>query len=278
MADTKISALTAATTPLAGTEVLPIVQSGVTKKVAVSDLTAGRDVSVKALTATDTITTASSSAIFFKGTRVASGTGMQMIGDGGGPLYQPIGVDAHQFYDITGGQRYMLINSSGVTADKGNFIIGTAGKGIADSAGTQRVYVNTSGVGIGGAAFANAQTFAVFGKSSLTAGAAGNTSTEGVQQTTSITTAKTIFTSVEQNLSSAAAALVYVYGNNNAGAGFLDIVATTPNGTPTVVHSITITGSPAARTYTMSTYDLQLAMASGTYNTLARCMTIGLPF
>jgi len=42
MADTKISALTAATTPLAGTEVLPIVQSGTTKKVSVADLTAGR--------------------------------------------------------------------------------------------------------------------------------------------------------------------------------------------------------------------------------------------
>ena len=37
MADKKISALTAATTPLAGTEVLPIVQSGATVKVAVSD-------------------------------------------------------------------------------------------------------------------------------------------------------------------------------------------------------------------------------------------------
>jgi hypothetical protein len=45
MADTKISALTAATVPLAGTEVLPIVQSGTTKKVPVSDLTAGRAVS-----------------------------------------------------------------------------------------------------------------------------------------------------------------------------------------------------------------------------------------
>jgi hypothetical protein len=49
MADTKISALTAATTPLAGTEVLPIVQSGTTKKVAVSDLTAGRNVSADSL-------------------------------------------------------------------------------------------------------------------------------------------------------------------------------------------------------------------------------------
>ena len=39
MADKTISALTAATTPLAGTEVLPIVQSSSTKKVAVNDLT-----------------------------------------------------------------------------------------------------------------------------------------------------------------------------------------------------------------------------------------------
>jgi hypothetical protein len=34
MSDKKISELTASTTPLAGTEVLPIVQSGVTKKLA----------------------------------------------------------------------------------------------------------------------------------------------------------------------------------------------------------------------------------------------------
>lgn len=50
MADSKISALPAATTPLAGTEVLPIVQGGVTDKVSVANLTAGRDIS--ALSAT----------------------------------------------------------------------------------------------------------------------------------------------------------------------------------------------------------------------------------
>jgi hypothetical protein len=49
MADLKISQLTGATTPLAGTEVLPIVQSSSTKKVAVSDLTAGRTVSMSSL-------------------------------------------------------------------------------------------------------------------------------------------------------------------------------------------------------------------------------------
>ena len=51
MADKKISALTAASTPLAGTEVLPIVQSGSTVKVAVSDLTAGRAVSATSVAA-----------------------------------------------------------------------------------------------------------------------------------------------------------------------------------------------------------------------------------
>jgi len=49
MADLKISALTASTTPLAGTEVLPIVQSGTTKQVSVANLTAGRAVSASTL-------------------------------------------------------------------------------------------------------------------------------------------------------------------------------------------------------------------------------------
>jgi hypothetical protein len=52
MADTKISALTASTTPLAGTEVLPIVQGGVTKQVSVANLTAGRALSATELTLT----------------------------------------------------------------------------------------------------------------------------------------------------------------------------------------------------------------------------------
>jgi hypothetical protein len=42
MADLKISALPAATTPVGGTEVLPIVQSSTTKKVSIDNLTKGR--------------------------------------------------------------------------------------------------------------------------------------------------------------------------------------------------------------------------------------------
>ena len=52
MANSKISALPASTTPLAGTEVLPIVQSGTTKQVSVADLTAGRAVSAASLALT----------------------------------------------------------------------------------------------------------------------------------------------------------------------------------------------------------------------------------
>ncbi len=44
MADVKISGLPASTTPLAGTEVLPIVQGGTTKQVSVTNLTSGKTV------------------------------------------------------------------------------------------------------------------------------------------------------------------------------------------------------------------------------------------
>jgi hypothetical protein len=54
MADTKISALPASTTPLAGTEVLPIVQSSTTKQVSVANLTAGRSFDALGMTLTST--------------------------------------------------------------------------------------------------------------------------------------------------------------------------------------------------------------------------------
>lgn len=53
MADKKISALASASTPLAGTEVLPIVQSGATVQVSVANLTAGRAVGSAGGTFTD---------------------------------------------------------------------------------------------------------------------------------------------------------------------------------------------------------------------------------
>ena len=54
MADSKISALPASTVPLAGTEVLPIVQSSTTKQVSVANLTAGRSFDALGMTLTST--------------------------------------------------------------------------------------------------------------------------------------------------------------------------------------------------------------------------------
>ena len=80
MADKKISALTAASTPLAGTEVLPIVQSGATVKVAVSDLTAGRAMAALSLT-TATVQATNSGGLALKN---SGGTTQMLLGAGGG--------------------------------------------------------------------------------------------------------------------------------------------------------------------------------------------------
>lgn len=93
-------------------------------------------------------------------------------------------------------------------------------------------------------------------------GAGGGTAatTQCAQTTTAITTAKTI-ASLEN------AGLILVCGSDGAGNDFLDLLISGNTGSPTVISSKTTAGSPAARTYTISSFNLQLAMASGTYTT-----------
>jgi len=76
MADVKISALPAATTPVAGTEVLPIVQSGTTKKLTIADVTAGRAMSASSLTLTSPLAVASGGT----GATTSTGTGSVVLG------------------------------------------------------------------------------------------------------------------------------------------------------------------------------------------------------
>lgn len=68
-----------------------------------------------------------------------------------------------------------------------------------------------------------------------------------------------------------------ITGDDGSGNAFLDRVAVEegPAATRTVLESQTIKGSPAARTYAMSTTNLQLSMASGTYS--VRSAVISLP-
>jgi hypothetical protein len=134
---------------------------------------------------------------------------------------------------------------------------------------------------VGGTAAGNGGTVAVTGAVSISNSTANNQasmSKESMQQTSGVTTATTIFTSIIQGMSSAAAAQLIIYGNNNAASGFMDVVVTKGSGTPVVVSSTTVEGSPAARTYTMSGSALQLAMASGTYSVNVKCTTMGFPF
>ena len=93
MANVKISNLTAATTPVAGTEVLPIVQSGATVKVSIANLTAGRSISATGLalagSTSGTVTLAAKAVAGSTTFRLpaADGTSNQaMVTDGSGNL------------------------------------------------------------------------------------------------------------------------------------------------------------------------------------------------
>lgn len=82
MADSKISALPASTTPLAGTEVLPIVQSSTTRQVSVANLTAGRAISATQLTlTTGNLIVASGQGIDFSATSHLAGMTSELFND-----------------------------------------------------------------------------------------------------------------------------------------------------------------------------------------------------
>lgn len=123
MADAKISALTSATTPLAGTEVVPVVQSSTTKKVAVSDLTSGRTVTVGRITATTNVGTPSSNSQFGYGAT----QGAVITGTGSTYDVQLQNKTNQNVASIPTGTRDLSLAA-------GNLVIGTSGKGIDFSA------------------------------------------------------------------------------------------------------------------------------------------------
>jgi hypothetical protein len=129
MADLKISELVTATTPLVGTEVVPLVQSGTTKKVTVSNLTAGRDVAAKSVVVTSSLDVLAT----FTRTGVS---GLDIRADSGGPILNPSTVNQIQIYNAAVAVRQFALNTStgNLNLDKGNLVIGTSGKGIDFSA------------------------------------------------------------------------------------------------------------------------------------------------
>jgi hypothetical protein len=156
MADKKISALTGATTPLTGTEVLPIVQSGATVKVAVSDLTAGRAMAASSLT-TATVQATNSGGLALKN---SGGTTQLSLGAGGGdnitlsvatnitPANAAVAISPTGTGTVTinpaaasamnnvaiGGTTALAGSFTTITATAGNVVIGTSGQGVDFSA------------------------------------------------------------------------------------------------------------------------------------------------
>jgi hypothetical protein len=187
MADKKISALPAATLPLAGTEVLPIVQGGTTDKVAVNDLTV-RNLRANATTGilqvtgpaagTTRVMTApdanftvarTDAAQTFTGDQTTNGRVTSAVADANPAIvanatnghvriipyldgvsystiiayaagysgFGPLSLDGLNLrLCSTGTARLTISNLGDVTANTGNIVVGTAGKGIDFSANT----------------------------------------------------------------------------------------------------------------------------------------------
>lgn len=133
MADKKISALTSATTPLAGTEVLPVVQSGTTVKVSVANLTVGRDVTNK----TSSVQSGTTGGAFFNVSDSGVGASRFWKTQNDVSAYGDWGI--YQSTDNTGAAytaRLYFDAAGNPTVSTGNLIVGTAGKGIDFSANT----------------------------------------------------------------------------------------------------------------------------------------------
>lgn len=150
MADLKISALTASATPLAGTEVLPIVQSSTTKQVSVANLTAGRAVSAASVTTTGAVQASgnivsASSGVIQKDVnstfvRLIGGTvanvdpTLTMYGSTNGNAgLATYDASSHRLRAIDG-TTFLNVNTD--TINYGNFTQGTAGKGVNFTANT----------------------------------------------------------------------------------------------------------------------------------------------
>jgi hypothetical protein len=152
MADLKISALTSATTPLGGTEVLPVVQSATTKKTAVSTIKDYILGLANTFTANQTIQTTASTASKMTVVSELDGSSdyqsnfeVRRSGTAGGARWKSkrnasIGgvgwvaqVTANNAAEVaaTYTDAFDIDNTGNATVSTGNLVIGTSGKGIA---------------------------------------------------------------------------------------------------------------------------------------------------
>jgi len=135
MANTKISGLSSASTPLSGSEILPINQSGVTDSVSVANLTAGRAVAAQALTLTN--------GEVYLILNATGGKQWDIIAGGGGnitPGYLSFwnGTNGNKVFSIapSTSEQFTTDTSGNFNMVAGNVVQGTSGKGFNFTANT----------------------------------------------------------------------------------------------------------------------------------------------
>jgi hypothetical protein len=191
MSDTKISALPAASTPLTGSEVVPLNQSGVTSNVTVANLTAGRNITfnntLPGYTATATAagtTTLTSSSTYhqrFTGsstqtivlpaaTTMAQGQGFVIDNDSSGALTLQDGSTASLGSVTPGMAAYIFCENNSTTAGSwsGYMFVPGAGPG-------GQVTWGTTGLSMGGQALTNVTTIGATTSTSLNLQSNGTT-------------------------------------------------------------------------------------------------------
>jgi hypothetical protein len=252
MADVKISGLPASTVPLAGTEVLPIVQGGVTKQVAVSNLTAGRSVSVANLTnaglTSGRVTYAGASGLLtdtstfvFDGTNLGIGlttptsyagyTGMTLLGGAAGAfldLDNNLNTARFQLFTYAGATALNTINTNALTFGTQN---------------TERMRVHASGgVSIGNTTDPGA------GKLSVTGGVLLGTSTTALTDYAEGTWTPVVF-SAGGSITSYTASGVYTKVGRVVTASFKITITNNGTGSAFVVCSIPFTSASTTTRY-----------------------------
>ena len=121
MANVKISNLTAATTPVAGTEVLPIVQSGATVKVSIANLTPGLSTITTAKGGTG-LTSFTSGGVVYASSTSALTTGSALVFDGTnlGLGVTPSAWGSFKGFDINSSTNPAAISTGGTMAITSN--------------------------------------------------------------------------------------------------------------------------------------------------------------
>lgn len=150
MADLKISQLTGATTPLGGTEEVPLVQSGSTKKVTVANLTAGRAVAMRDANLTGgaaviNIGATADNTYHYVRTIDNDGQAVYFGNDNAAGSFFGAGAYGRVLYSegakplkvfVNGAYRAEYDTSGNYKLDTGNFVQGTAAKGVNFTANT----------------------------------------------------------------------------------------------------------------------------------------------